>query len=309
MADAGDIEAVRDFNRFYTAPPGHDARRPAPHGAPARRGARALRARRPRHAARRRGCARRLDDRRRPAEPAAQAPRGRQGWSSACPPPPTPAGNGCGLTHEPARRRSATLDAALRATRSARCSTRFPTRTPRSPPCAACGRDRAHEPDTVHPRPRARRPRLARRAPRRALRPRVRLGRRASSGSSPGSPPTSTRAPTARWIAEVDGERAGAVLCVHDDATTAKLRTLLVEPSARGLGLGVQAGRRGDQARAPRAATDADAVDQRRPARRPPDLRARRLHARSSEAPHHAFGHDLVEQTWSLTLQPWTETH
>jgi hypothetical protein len=27
-----------------------------------------------------------------------------------------------------------------------------------------------------------------------------------------------------------------------------------------------------------------------------------------SEAPHHAFGHDLVEQTWSLTLQPWTET-
>ena len=28
-----------------------------------------------------------------------------------------------------------------------------------------------------------------------------------------------------------------------------------------------------------------------------------------SEAPHHAFGHDLTEQTWSLTLHAWTETH
>jgi len=26
------------------------------------------------------------------------------------------------------------------------------------------------------------------------------------------------------------------------------------------------------------------------------------------QAPHHAFGHELVEQTWSLTLSAWTET-
>ena len=40
---------------------------------------------------------------------------------------------------------------------------------------------------------------------------------------------------------------------------------------------------------------------------------ARRLYERKGfllehEAPHRAFGHDLTEQTWSLTLQPWTET-
>ena len=42
------------------------------------------------------------------------------------------------------------------------------------------------------------------------------------------------------WIAEVDGVRAGAVLCVHDTPENAKLRTLLVEPHARGLGLGTR---------------------------------------------------------------------
>lgn len=43
---------------------------------------------------------------------------------------------------------------------------------------------------------------------------------------------------SAGWIAEVDGERAGCVFCVPRDAETAQLRLLLVEPWARGRGIG-----------------------------------------------------------------------
>src|SRR5690349_14763812 len=45
----------------------------------------------------------------------------------------------------------------------------------------------------------------------------------------------------AAWIAELDGERVGSIFCITgDDLETAKLRVLLVHPSARGHGLGAR---------------------------------------------------------------------
>jgi GNAT superfamily N-acetyltransferase len=42
----------------------------------------------------------------------------------------------------------------------------------------------------------------------------------------------------AAWVAELHGERVGAVFCVRKDEETAKLRLLHVEPGARGAGVG-----------------------------------------------------------------------
>jgi DNA-binding MarR family transcriptional regulator/GNAT superfamily N-acetyltransferase len=42
------------------------------------------------------------------------------------------------------------------------------------------------------------------------------------------------------WIAEMDGERAGCVFLVKDSDKVARVRLLLVDPKARGLGLGAR---------------------------------------------------------------------
>jgi DNA-binding MarR family transcriptional regulator/N-acetylglutamate synthase-like GNAT family acetyltransferase len=42
------------------------------------------------------------------------------------------------------------------------------------------------------------------------------------------------------WIAEMDGENVGTVMLVNDAAAVARLRLLLVEPKARGLGIGAR---------------------------------------------------------------------
>lgn len=103
------------------------------------------------------------------------------------------------------------------------------------------------------------------------------------------------------WIAEVDGEPTGCVMCVREDDRVARLRLLLVEPSARGRGIG---GRLVEECvRFARRAGYSELVlwtnDVLRDARR---LYERAGFVLAEEGTHHSFGHDLVEQTWRLQL-------
>ncbi|MFI0416990.1 GNAT family N-acetyltransferase [Spongiactinospora sp. 9N601] len=105
----------------------------------------------------------------------------------------------------------------------------------------------------------------------------------------------------AGWIAEVDGERAGCVFCVRKDDETAQLRMLLVEPFARGLGLG---GRLIDE-----CVSFARAVGYQQIMlwTRPVLTDARRLYQRAGfqlthEEPGDEEGTPVIEQTWSIPL-------
>jgi GNAT superfamily N-acetyltransferase len=106
----------------------------------------------------------------------------------------------------------------------------------------------------------------------------------------------------AAWIAELDGERVGSIFCITgDDLETAKLRVLLVHPSARGHGLG---------ARLVRTCLDfATKADYRRILLWTTDQQtvARRIYESVGfelikEEPGDRFGHDLVGQTWARDL-------
>jgi DNA-binding MarR family transcriptional regulator/GNAT superfamily N-acetyltransferase len=105
----------------------------------------------------------------------------------------------------------------------------------------------------------------------------------------------------AGWIAEVDGAPAGCVFCVPDSETTARLRLLLVEPWARGLGLGATLV--GQCLQFAREAGYADIIlwtyNQLAAARAVYKAAGFTL---ASEYADDAFGHSMMSQTWSRPL-------
>jgi DNA-binding MarR family transcriptional regulator/GNAT superfamily N-acetyltransferase len=109
---------------------------------------------------------------------------------------------------------------------------------------------------------------------------------------------------TAGWIAEVDGRPAGCVFCVPDVAgsgKTARLRLLLAEPWARGLGLGSRLV--AQCLRFAREAGYGDVVlwtyDRLAAARRVYQAAGFTL---VSEHAEQAFGHQMMSQTWRCPL-------
>jgi DNA-binding MarR family transcriptional regulator/GNAT superfamily N-acetyltransferase len=105
------------------------------------------------------------------------------------------------------------------------------------------------------------------------------------------------------FIAELDGQPVGSAFVVQDDQTTAKLRLVIVEKRAHGLGLGKRLVRE--------AIGFARAAGYERMVLWTNDI----LHAARgiyvgegfrlvAEEKHHSFGQDLVGQNWELDLRP-----
>jgi GNAT superfamily N-acetyltransferase len=105
----------------------------------------------------------------------------------------------------------------------------------------------------------------------------------------------------AAWIAERDGQRVGCVCCVAADEQTAQLRILLVDPSARGQGLGARlvdeclSFARGAGYQRMKLWTTHPLVAARQ-------LYLSRGFTLTQEEPHHSYGVQLTGQVYELDL-------
>lgn len=104
------------------------------------------------------------------------------------------------------------------------------------------------------------------------------------------------------WIAEMDGEVVGSVFVVQESEQVAKLRLLLVDPKARGLGLGSrlvdECTRFARRCQYKKLILWTNSVL----------LEARHIYQKAGfklveEEAHHSYGKDLVGETWELDLK------
>jgi DNA-binding MarR family transcriptional regulator/GNAT superfamily N-acetyltransferase len=103
------------------------------------------------------------------------------------------------------------------------------------------------------------------------------------------------------WIAEKDGDNVGSVFVVKQSDSTAKLRLLLVEPNARGLGIGSRL--------VNECIKFAQQVGYTKMTLWTNNIlsAARHIYEKAgfrlvSEQPHKSFGQNLVAETWDLKL-------